>query len=311
MRRRSSVLLGLAVLLCGGSTQVWALTIEEAEKLSQETGRPILAVAGRSTCGNTTAVAGSLRSPALAATVSQYVNLSIDVDKPEWDAFRQKYGDAGGSTLPFVYILRADGEKISVRSGYMTPPEVLTFVTKDAVKAGRGLTTKEFAQVEKALVAAKQADEKGDVAAGLKAFTGVRKLGVMGDKKCYAKPVVEANRLVDGWTEKGKASLKEAEDQLTSGEPTLDAAIAYVQAKSTFSQLPSLKTELTAAKAKIDQHRKLTEILRQAVALHNAQSFPATPEGRKKAAAAYARIVSAHPNTEAATRAAEAIKKLE
>ena len=38
-----------------------ALTVEEAENLSRDSGRPMLVVAGRHTCGNTTAVLECLK----------------------------------------------------------------------------------------------------------------------------------------------------------------------------------------------------------------------------------------------------------
>lgn len=311
MQQRLVTLCGMVVVLLFGFAAEGGLTIEEAENLSQQTGRPILAVVGRSSCGNTTAFMKDLSDRALAPALSQYVNVTIDADKPEWDTWYRKYGAPKEATsLPFVYVLRSDGEKISLSSGYMETPEVRKLVMTQASKAGRVLSAQELASMDKALEAAKQADAKDDIGAGIKALSSVKKLGVMGGAACYAKPVVEANSLVAEWTEKGRARLKEAHEQLASGEAKFDAALAYVRVKRTFALLPDLKKELSAAR-KIEQNRKLTELLRQADAIDRAQVLAATRDGRKKAADAFSRIVTANPNTEAATFASDELKKLE
>lgn len=310
LQKTSLALLATALLLLTTSVRAGSPTIEEALELSQQTGKPLLAVAGRSTCGNTTAMEANLRNPLLAQSLSNYVTVSIDVDKPEYNKWFEKHGQPEG-TLPFVYVLRADGTKISTYSGYKSLPETQKFIATDALKAGRSLNKKETAQVEKALATAKQAEEKGDLAAALRAFSTVRKLGVMSDTKSYAKPVVDANQLVTAWTEKARTDLATATETLTSEAPTFDAALVYLQTKKTYAQLPGLKPDLATASKKIDQNKKLADLLKQAGAFHTAQLLPtATPASKKKAIEAYTKITTTHPNTEAATRAAAEIENL-
>src|SRR5262249_23757912 len=157
-------------------------------------------------------------------------------------------------------------------------------------KAGRALSTKELDTMEEALEAAKEADADNDIAAGIKALSGVRRLGVMGGKECFARPVVEANRLVDEWAEKAKPILQSTAEQSSSGEATFEVALAYVRMARTFAELPGLEEELSVAARQVERNQKLSEVLRQAKAIDSAQVLAATRDGRKKASAAFSRI---------------------
>jgi hypothetical protein len=304
-------MLGLAITFC-----CWlpargaALTNEEAESASRQTGRPILAVAGRQTCGLTQAVLGHLKEPAMLPLVSQYVNLSIDVDGPDWASWTKKYGAPAGTTLPFVYVLRADGEKLFSHSGIMQGEEIRMVLLNQAASAGRTLSPKEAAVVQKALEEAKRAHEKGDAGEAVKSLLPLKKLGLLGTVNSYAKPAVDANQFIGELTKEGKAMLKEADAKLSSGDPTFAGALAYVKAKRVFTPLTTLKTELAAASRKYERMRDLADTLRQAEAVDRAQALAASPHGKGKAAEAFQRIVSAYPDTDAAKAAAEELKKL-
>src|SRR5262245_6964155 len=108
MPRRSAALCLVAVLFLIGisSNARAAMSIEEAEELSQQTGRPILAVCGRDSCSNTTALMKDLTNRSFASLVSPYLLLLVDIDKPDWDNWARKYGQVEGKTLPYVYVIR-------------------------------------------------------------------------------------------------------------------------------------------------------------------------------------------------------------
>gem|GEM_PF-979882 len=311
MKSRNLPMLALAVaLFCLLSARGAAMTNDEAEGAARQSGRPILAVAGRQSCGLTQAVLGHLKEPALLPLVSQYVYLSIDVDGPDWASWTQKYGRPDGTTLPFVYVLRADGEKLFSHSGVMDSNEIRQLLAGQAAKAGKPLSAKEAAVVQKAMAEAKQAYEKGDAGEAVKSLVPLKKLGLLGSAASYAKAAVDANALVAKLTKEGKAMLKEADEKLSAGDPSFAGALGYARAKRIYTPLTTLKTELAAASRKYERLRDLADLFRQAEALDRAQALALSPHGKAKAADAFQRIVSTYPDSEAAKAAAEELKKL-
>jgi hypothetical protein len=285
------------------------MTVEEAAKLCRNSGRPLLIVAGRHTCGNTTAVLGHLQEPSLATALSPYVNVFVDVDGPEGRVCQEKFGSPG-NMLPFVYVVRSDGQKLYSHSGFLKSDELRNALLSEAAKAGRGLSDKEMALVKKALEEAKRAQKKGDLGEAVKSLLPLKKLGPLGSINCFTGPGAEANQLVTQLTEEGKTILKEVDEKFSGGEPALDAAMTYIKAKRTFALLPTLKTELAAAARKYEHRRGFTDVLAQAEALDRAQAAAASPHTAKRAAEGFEKIVSTYPDTEAARRAAEQLKNL-
>jgi hypothetical protein len=295
--------------LCLLPARAGAMTREEAEKQSRESGRPLLIVAGRHTCGLTQAVLKHLEEPAIAPLVSQFVYVFINVDEAEGEKCQQKYGHPG-DMLPFVYVVGTNGEKLFSHSGIMESEELRQLLTTQAEKIGKNLSSKELTLLKKAVEDAKQAHAKGDLAAAVKALLTVKKLGPLGAFDSHAKPAVEANKLVADWTEEGKAVLKEVDEKLSDGNATFAAALAYARAKRTLAALPTLKADLTAAARKYQRVPDFADTLRQAEALDRAQLAAASSHDAKKAATAFQRIISTYPDTEVAKLAAEELKKL-
>jgi TolA-binding protein len=285
-----------------------AMTADEAEKLSRESGRPMLIVAGRHTCGLTQAVLKRLEEPALTPLVSQFVYVFINVDEAEGTKCQQKYGHPG-DMLPFVYVVGTNGEKLFSHSGIMESEELRQLLTTQAEKIGKNLSSKELTLLKKAVEDAKRAHTKGDLGAAVKALLTVKKLGPLGNFDSHAKPAVEANKLVAQWTEEGKAVLKEVDQKLSDGNATFEAALAYARAKRTLAPLTTLKADLTAAARKYQRLPDFADTLRQAEALDRAQIAAASSHDTKKAAAAFQRIISTYPDTAAAKLAAEELKK--
>ena len=311
MKSRNLPILGLAVIFfCSLSARGSAMTGEEAEKAARQSGRPILAVAGRPTCGNTTAVLGHLKEPALAPVLSQYVYVYLDADGPTGQSWEKKYGRPEGTMLPFIWVLRADGEQLFSHAGFMESAELSEMLSAQATKAGKVFSAKEEAVIRKALEDAKQARKKGDAGEAVKALLPLKKLGPLGGLKSYAKFAVDANELVAQLTKEGKAMLTEADEELSSGDAKFAGALTYTRARRVFTPLTTLKTELTAASRKYDRSQDLADVFRQAEAVDRAQAMAGSPHGKEKAAAAFQRIVSAYPDTEAAKLAAKELEKL-
>ena len=168
MKSRKLPVLALAITAsCLLPALAGAMSTEEAEKTAQQSGRPILIVSGRDSCGLTQGVLGHLQDRSLAPLVSQFVNVYVNVDGPEGMACGKKYGQPG-NMLPYVYVVRADGEKLFSHSGSMDSGEIRQLLLTQAAKAGKILSSKEMSVLQKALEEAKRAQKKGDTAEAVK-----------------------------------------------------------------------------------------------------------------------------------------------
>lgn len=308
MKSEKLLVCGLAVIFsCWLPGLARATDLEEAAKQARESGRPLLIVAGRHTCGLTRAVQAHLQEPALGPALSPYVNVFVDVDGPEGRSCQEKFGHPG-NMLPFVYVVRADGEKLYSHSGIMASDEIQEMLVSELAKAGRNLSAKETALLKKAIEEARRAKKSGDLGEAVRAVLPLKKLGPLGNISCFTGPGLEANQLVAQLTDEGKEMLKKVDEECKDGKPTLDAMLTYVKARRAFLLMPTLKADLAAAARKYDHRAAFTEVLAQAEAFERVQAAEAA-HNTKRAADGLKRIVANYPDTEAAKRAAEQLKK--
>ena len=308
MKSEKLLVIGFALVFCClAPALARAMNLEEAAKESHDSGRPLLIVAGRHTCGLTRAVQGHLQEPALRPALSPYINIFVDVDGAEGRTCQEKFGHPG-DMLPFVYVVRADGEKLFSHSGILQSNEIREMLVSELAKAGRNLTGKETALLTKALAEAKRAKKSGDLGEAVKALLPLKKLGPLGSISCFTGLGLEANQLVAQLTAQGKKTLKKVEEECADGKPNLNAMLAYVQARRAFALLPTLKTDLAAAARKYDHRQAFTEVLAQAEAFDRVQTAAAA-HNTKRAADTLKWIVATYPDTEAAKRATEQLEE--
>ncbi len=282
MKSRKLLVFGLAVVFCCLLPAVaHAMNLEEAAKASRESGRPLLIVAGRHTCGITMAVLGHLKEPAIGPALTPYVNVFVDVDGEEGHACEKKFGHPG-DMLPFVYVVRADGEKLYSHSGMLASNEIREMLVSELAKAGKNLSAKDTAVLKKALEEARRAQKSGDLGEAVRSLLPLKKIGPLGSISCFTGPGLEANQLVAQLTDEGKKMLKKVDDECADGKPTLDAMLTYVKARRSFTLLPTLKTELAGAARKYDHRQAFTEVLAQAEALDRARRRPPPTMPRRR-----------------------------
>ena len=271
---RLAIVAFTVIFCCTLPAAALAMNMGEAAKASRESGRPLLILAGRHTCGNTVAVQGHLQEPALGPALANYVSIFVNVDGPEGRACEEKLGHPG-DTLPFVYIVRSDGEKLYSHSGVLDSNEIRQLLLDELSKAGRKLSEKETALVKKSLDAARRAKENGNLAEAVRAVLPLKKIGPLGNINCFTGPGLDANKFVAQLTDEGKKLLEKSDQQCVDGKPALDGMLTYVKARRAFTLLPTLKPELAAAARKYEHHREFAGTLAQAEALDTAQSAAA------------------------------------
>ena len=78
--------------------------------------------------------------PQLQKYSEWFIPLKLDVSSDQWKSFRKTYKHDGGST-PYVFIVRADGEKLYGSGKRISAEELYSIVEDSISKAGRVFST--------------------------------------------------------------------------------------------------------------------------------------------------------------------------
>jgi tetratricopeptide (TPR) repeat protein len=241
--------------------------------------------------------------------VVQFVPLKVETDGEDWGKWAREYPHEGNS-IPIIYIIRADGQKMYGRSGGLPGDALPQLMSQQLAQAGRIFNDHEFALLEKSLASANKTLADGDAHAAVKTITGIRKLGPLGNLGSFAKAAIEADALVKKLTEQGKTRLDEAKQKIAAGNPPFEAVLALAETDRVYSLLPDLKNELSAAVRDLRKDAALRTTLEQAEALDKAKGLLSPSGGKTRAAGALKQIVARWPDTPAARLAAEQLEKI-
>lgn len=314
MKRRWT-LAGALALVCAGVAGAEAraalLTIDEAVALSQQTGRPIFAVAGSKTCAPCQALIERLNTDLTIRPLAvQFVPLKVDTDGGEaWQKWASQYKHEGNG-IPIIFIIRADGKMLYGKSGGMGSDALRQFMAQHLAQAGRVFNEEEARLLAEALEKAKKAVEEEKTAEALKAVFAMKKLGPPGNLGSFAKAALEADELVKKLLEGAKAKIGEAQQQVTGGNASFDAVLALVETKRLFGTFPELRTELAAATKDLNKDETARELVKQAEALDKALALRDLPGGDAKAASALKRVLESYADGPAAEAAKKHLEDL-
>ena len=243
-----------------------------------------------------------------APLVAQYISVYVNVDEAEGKAWRKKYGSPG-NTLPYVYIIRADGEKLFSHSGIMDSrnfarccwPKRRTWAELFQPRRRpycKRLWTKPSGARERRRGRSHQIAAGAQKAWPARQYQHLHGAGSRGQPTC---------RQVDrGWQEHAARCGREIRGQ----QCHVCSSIGIRKGKTNLCGIAGVKADLAAADRKYERQRGLAAAIHQAELLDRAEVTAASHNNAKKAAEAFQRIISAYPDTEVAKVAAEDLKKL-
>lgn len=240
----------------------------------------------------------------LAALTAQFVPVSVDVASPDFGKLARQLGLAGEIRIPYITVLRADGEKLYADSG-APQGDALPALLRDCLgRAGKLLDEKKLARMSEALEQAMKLAADGNDAAA------VDKIFKLVDSGCYAEPAVSVNTFAKQLADKALARAQEAEQQLAADdtEQLFSGALVLCETMRTYGKLAAVKEALAPRIKKLRSQAETRAILQQAEAFDRAQAAAArTP---KRAAAAYQQVVQRYPNSPAAKLAQQRLDEL-
>jgi len=261
--------------------------LEEAKALSAVSGRPILAVAGLESWPPCTALMTTLVSnKSIAPYAAQFVPVKLDVNSTEyrtWSRDLERTGEAKG--VPYVYVVRSDGETIYGQGGGISTENLKTLLMTSLKTSGRVLNAKEVETLDKAAKDFESLQSAGDISGALKAINKVKRLGAPGQIPSYAQAASKVNKLAETTATEVNAKLAKLSSVIESGETAekLEAILAALQLGSDYSGLKILKPELAKFKKEIGKNKEITQLVKDAKVIKYAVS--ASSASAKKRAA--------------------------
>jgi hypothetical protein len=229
------------------------------------------------------------------------VPLQLDTQGPEWRDWAGKFKHEG-SSIPIIFVIRADGESLYAKSGTKEGAELPRFLVEVRKLAGAALNSKQFKDLSAALEKAKKAHEDGDQA------IAVREIGKFANTTSYAAVVKEGKEFATTLLEEAKAELEKAEQQLASSEDELLGAVSVLRIQRTFQPFKDVVKTALQLRSKFQKEKKQVmaqaELIDAAAKLEEIKSYD-------RATKAYQLVAQKFPNSPAAELAKERMEKME
>ena len=248
---------------------------------------------------------------ALAPFVAQFVPIKIDTGSKEygiWSRLHKKQG----SGIPIVYIVRADGQTMYAKSGSLNTEELAQLLGTCLENSGRIFSKREvdlMLTVDEAVV---QLREQGETVKAIRKLSELKKLGINANTATYAKPVSALVTHVEELTELGRKDLAKVRELLTDDateQQQIDALTAFAEARSTFSKLPTLKSDFTKINRQLTRDKELRALSKDLKTIKRYQSAK-SKSAIERGIAALTKIVEARKEGALADQAKELLAKL-
>lgn len=239
--------------------------------------------------------------------------LKVETSGEQWSKWASKYPPEGRS-IPIVYVIRADGEKLYGKSGALPGEQLPQMLTVAVQQSGRSFNNLEFPLLATSVDKAKRALEANDKAAAIRALAGLRKLGKLGEISTASHSVVakEADRLVNEIIESGSAEIEQAKSKLADPATAFGGILVLVEARRLYPALPELLTTVRPALRDVERDPARDALVNQAEAIDRARSHATqkSTTSKKKAITAYELVITRYPGTEADKLAREELAEL-
>lgn len=241
--------------------------------------------------------------------VVQFVPLKVETQGEVWSRWVSKY-PFQGSSIPIIYIIRADGEMLYGQSGALDGDSLTQLMVGVMPKAGRVFNDKEYALLKQSVDAARAAVADKQFDEAVKQLSSLAKLGTLGELGSYAKLAREADEMATELTARGKEQLAAAQGKLADKEAAFDGALLLAETVRVFGRWTPLKDDLTAVARDVKKDEALAELFAQAQDYDRAMVYCAMPTGRSRAESTLRMVVQRYPDSPVAQRAQKKLEEL-
>jgi tetratricopeptide (TPR) repeat protein len=297
----------LCLLLClgAGMSSAAEAPLSLALKQAAQDGRPVLAICGREECPLCQAFKQYLRTDqSVRAMVSNYIVVNVDVDSNSSGYMElAQRNPLKGKMLPFVYVLRADGQVIQGVASAKGDGSVAPMLREGLAKSGKLISPKDAARYASALKKAEQAFEQDNPALALTMLAPAMKA------QGFAEPLAQSQELVEKIAKQATNDIDECDRMLEDADKLLAVAVLSSDSLRKYGKLPEQKKALTQVVGKIKRKDGGAAALAQAQEIVKARGY-ARAGHNDRAADVYKKLIEKNPSTPIAELAETEMKAL-
>jgi hypothetical protein len=238
----------------------------------------------------------------LAQFRSQFVPLKVITKGEQWAKWATRYR-ADGNSIPFIYVVRADGEMLYGKSGSLSGPQLPQMMLTALGNSGRSFNDVQFAALVSAVEKAEQALKTEDKAAAVKALAGLKKLGALGQigKDSHSTVAKRADEIVREIVASAQTEIDEAKAKLDDAQTSFDGVLALVEAERIYADLPDLNSSLRETLDEAKKNAELERLVTAAESLARARHYANLKlrGSEKRAITAYEQVITRYPGSAA------------
>ena len=250
MERRLATSLLVKSFLCAiavGPATCLALHPSEAETLSLQTGKPLLALATRDTCPPCQALKHHLAADAnVRALAEKYVVLYMDKESAEFETFLANH-PAEYAGVPMVFILRPDGASLYGQSGGMTADGLKDLLKFGLDQSGEQLSSGQQIQFAENLNDSNRHLQQGELLAALR----MTDAGAI--ENCFADIAVKTRAMRTSVLDEIASRLSKLDSRMVGNESMYGAAFRLAEFHAGLSDGPHRETAKAMLKHYVSQ----------------------------------------------------------
>ncbi len=287
-------------------------TVSQAIKHSQQTGKPIFAVAGASYCPACQKLMNTLNTDqSLRPYIDQFVPLKINAQSDDYKRWKQFFPPKKAA-IPALFIVTPQGKEVYSAVGALPTGRLQQVMLTSLEKAERYPSKEQWEEIATTLESAEQAFDEQRVLEAVQLlqpiFAQLQQMGLLLELEDAGRETINHVKTL---TDKQRSLLNDALKSLVS-KGDLQSALEVAALEGMLKSLPEHGKSVAVAIKKAARAAEQKDLLRQARELRQAESLAQQPEpkSKRRAVAAYKRIAKRYPDSEASEHAQEKLAEL-
>lgn len=208
----------------------------------------------------------------IAPLVAQFVPVKLDTTTDQWQRWERQHQSAG-SSIPILYVVRADGKTLYAKSGSLRGDSLPTMLVAALEQSGQILNEKEAKTISDTADEFEQHKNDGNLDLAIKSLRRVKKLGNPGAIASYANSAVRLNQLANDMAGEVLTRLQTIQTGIndSNSQVQLSALLEFYELKRTYARFGPVKPEFSAFQKSYSTNRELREIVSAAKLLDSAR----------------------------------------
>ena len=199
----------------------------------------------------------------LSTYAGWFIPLKIEASGSAWSQWSKKYSHEGNS-IPIVFVIRADGEKLYGKSGSLPGEQLYQLLNSSLNNSGVLLDDRQLASVSVAVQKTEKLIESNDHQAAVKQLMRISKVGTPGQIGCYADVAISADELAKQLTDSASAILEDAKKKIAEPETRFDGLTDALKCADTYGRLPVINKEFKTLRSSWNRDDEIKASLKKA-----------------------------------------------